>query len=318
MISENLENQDSLSLKLSKKKEKVSGVVREKPIPEEKKEAVKEMVEKVNSSRTVLIASCKGLPGQQFHDIKKKLRDKVEIKVARKNIINRAIDKIEKGAIKNLKEQVGSDIVIIFSNLDPFELSGLLAKNQSERKAKVGDIAPEDLEIEAGPTDLPPGPAISELGSVGLKVAVKDGKLEIMKGAIIARKGDQIKKNVASVLGKLDIAPIKVGFAPLAAYDSKEDKFYVDIAIDIEGTLKTLRDFIGKSLGFAVGIGYPTKETISHLIAKASAEEKVLEKLVKEKPVEEERKEEVKEEKVEGKKEESKEENTQKDTKEEA
>jgi large subunit ribosomal protein L10 len=303
-------------------------IVREKPIPEEKKEAVKEMVEKVSTSRTVLIASCKGLPGQQFHDIKKKLRDKAEIKVARKNIINRAIDKIEKGAIKNLKDQVKSDIVVIFSGLDPFELSGLLAKNQSERKAKAGDIAPEDLKIDAGPTDLPPGPAISELGSVGLKVAVKDGKLEIMKGAVIARKGEQIKENVASVLGKLNVTPIKVGFAPLVAYDSKEDKFYVDIAIDVEGTLETLREFIGKSLGFAFGIGYPTKETIRHLIAKASTEEKALAGLIKEEKVEEETKSEEKDsgnesagetdsQKSEEKKKESEEENAQKDTKEE-
>jgi len=255
-------------------------VIREKPIPESKKEIVDNLAKGIEGHRTVLIASCKGLPGQQFHEIKKKLRGKAEIRVAKKSAFNRAIDKIEKGAIKNLKEKVGADIVILFSDLDPFELSGILTENQSPAKAKSEDIAPEDIEIEAGPTDLLPGPAISELGSVGLKVAVKEGKLEIMKGAIVAKKGEKIKPNVASVLGKLNITPMKVGFRSLAAYDSKEDKVYFDIFIDKEGTLEELRNLLGKALGFAVGVEYPTKETVSYFISKASAEEKILEKLI--------------------------------------
>ena len=263
--------------------EKVKKVEREKPIPEEKKEIIKNFVENINKHRTVLIASCKGLPGKQFHEIKKKLRGKAEIKVAKKSAVNRAIDEIDKGAIKNLKKEVHADIVILFSDLDPFELSGILSENQSFRRARPGDKAPEDIEIEAGPTDLPPGPAISELGSVGLKVAVKEGKLEIMQGATVVKEGEEIKSNVASVLGKLDISPIKVGFLPLAAYDKQDDKVYVGIKIDKEGTLETLREMLGKALGFAVKVEYPAKETISYFIAKAAGEEKALEKILSEK-----------------------------------
>jgi len=281
-------------------------IVREKPISEAKKELVKELVDKISSYRTVLIASCKGLPGKQFHDIKKKLRGSVEIKVSKKSIIYRAIDKIEKGAIKNLKEQIEADVVILFSNLDPFELSAILSDSQSAAKAKPGDIAPEDIEIEAGPTDLIPGPAISELGSIGLKVAVKEGKLEIMKGKIVVKKGEEIKANVASVLGKLNITPMKVGFVPLAAYDAQDDRFYVNIVVDKKRTLEALQEMIGKALGFAINVSYVTKETISYLIAKASGEEKALEKLIKEKEEKVEEKEKPMEEEVEEKPEEKK------------
>jgi large subunit ribosomal protein L10 len=279
-VSENIENQDSLSSKLSKKREKVSGVVRDKPIPEIKKELVKELSDKIKSSRTVMIASCKGLPGQQFHDIKKKLRGKAEMIVARKSAINRAIDSIDKGAVKNLKNQIDANFVIMFSNLDAFELSGILTENLSQAKARPGDISPEDIEIEPGPTELPPGPAISELGSVGLKISVKDGKLEIMKGAIVVKEGEKINENVAGVLSKLNILPMKVGFTPLAAYDSVDDKVYVDIKIDREGTLETLREMLGKSLGFAVNLGYPTTETIGFIIGKAAAQERALSKVI--------------------------------------
>jgi len=268
-------------------------VARGKPIPEDKVETVKELSENMKNYRTTLIASCKGLPSKQFHEIKKKLRGKAEIKVAKKRSVNLAIDTVEKGYIKNLKKELGPDIVIFFSKLDPFELSGMLSDNKSPAKAKTGDIAPENIEIEAGPTELIPGPAISELSAVGLKVSVKEGKLEIMKGAIVAKKGEKISKIVANVLGKLNIMPMEVGFVPLSAYDSEDDKIYVGIKIDKEETLEELRGLVGDALGFAINVDYVVKETISYFISKASAEEKALEKLspkedkMKEKPTEE-------------------------------
>ena len=251
--------------------------VREKPIPEVKIRIVKELSEKMQKSRTVLLASCKGLPGKQFHEIKKKLRGKAEIRVAKISSVHKAIDSIERGTIKNLKSEVGADVVLFFSDMDPFELSGLLSDSQSPAKAKAGDIAPRNIEIEPGPTELIPGPAISELGSVGLKIIVKEGKLEIQRGAVVAKEGEVITPKVASVLGKLNIKPLKVGFIPLVAYDAKEDKIYLGIKVDKEAVLNELRDSVKKSLGFAVSIGYPTKETITYFISKAYNEAKALE-----------------------------------------
>ncbi len=248
-------------------------------VSSEKKALVKQIAEGLTKSRTVLLASCKGLPGKQFHEIKKKFRGKADMKVAKKTIILRAIDQVEKGAIKNLKSLVSADCVLLFSDIEPFELSGMLTESQSSRKAKTGDIAPEDLAIEPGPTDLPPGPAISELSGVGLKVAVKEGKLEIIKGAIVVKAGEEIKANVAAVLSKLNVSPIKVGFIPLAAYDSKDDAVYTNIVIDKEGTLDSLREMIKKALGFAVNINYPTEQTVKYFIAKAGREEKVISKI---------------------------------------
>lgn len=266
-------------------------IQREKPIPEFKKKIVGDFKEMMENNRTVLVASCKGLPGQQFHDIKKKLRGKAEIKFARKSAINRAIDETGKGALNNLKENMDSDFAMVFSDMDPFELSGLLTENESPSRAKAGDTSPEDIEIEPGPTELVAGPAISELQGVGLKVKVTDGKLEIIKGAVVVKEGEEINENVAGVLGKLDITPMKVGFIPLAAYDSKEDKVYTGIVIDKLGTLEEMKNLIGKALSFAINKEYTTKETISYFISKASSEEKALANLAPAEKTEESKKE---------------------------
>tara|TARA_Y100000310_G_scaffold341192_1_gene439571 strand:- start:677 stop:1732 length:1056 start_codon:yes stop_codon:yes gene_type:complete len=273
-----------------------------------KRELVVELVNEIKKSKTVLIASTKSLPSSQFQQIKKKLRGKVDIRVVKKSIILRAIGKIEKGVLQNLKENIGADVALFFSDLDAFELSGLLSENRSPSKAKAGDIAPEDVEIEPGTTDLMPGPAISELSGVGLKVAVEDGKIVIKKGAVIVKKGEEIEEAKAGVMAKLGIEPMKVGFEPLAAYDANDDKVYVGIKIDKERTLEELRSGISKALGFAVNVGFVNEKTVGFFIGKAGVEEKALAKLVEEKSAkpEEEKKEEVKEEKVEEKKEEPK------------
>lgn len=250
----------------------------------EKKKLIESLIEKIKNSKTILIASTKNLPSSQFQTIKKKLRGKAEIKVLKKSIVLRAIGASEKGALQNLKSHIGSDIAILFSELDAFELSGLLSENQSSAKARAGDIANEDIEIEPGPTDLIPGPAISELSSVGLKVAVEGGKLAIKQGAVVVKKGNVIEEKVASVLGKLNILPMKVGFVPIAAFDARGNKVYADIIIDKKGTLENLRESIGRSFGFAVNRGFICAETIKWFIVKAGIEEKSIEKITAKNP----------------------------------
>jgi len=254
--------------------------LREKEIPEYKIKLVQELANMMKGSKTVLIASTRGLPSSQFHEIKKRLRGKAEIKVAKKSAVIRAIEATKDESLQSLKEQIGADIALFFSNIDAFELSGLLAESQSATKAKAGDIALEDIRVEPGPTDLVPGPAISELSGVGLKVAVEGGKLAIKLPHTIVKAGEAIKENVAGVMAKLGITPMKVGFEPIAAYDSNSKKIYVGIKIDKNAALEELRESISKALGFAVGIEYVTKETLSFILGRAVREEKAIEALL--------------------------------------
>ncbi|MEK6852868.1 MAG: 50S ribosomal protein L10 [Nanoarchaeota archaeon] len=249
-------------------------------VSEEKKQIVKDLANLMQRNRTVMIVSSKGLPGKQFNEIKKKMRGLAELRVAKKSAVFKAIESVGKGGIQSLKQSISADYVILFSDTEPFELSSILMDFQSSRRAKAGEIAPNDIEIEPGPTDLVAGPAISELSNAGLKVKVTEGKLEIIKGAIVAKAGEAIKANVASVLGKLNVSPMKVGFIPIVAYDTKEDKTYSNLIIDKVGTLDKVRELIRKALGFAINIKYPTQKTMSYFIAKAGREEKVIEGLL--------------------------------------
>lgn len=257
-------------------------IIKTREVPGEKIKAVEELIKLINKSRAVIIVSIKNLPSSQFQLIKKKIKEHAIIKVMKKNIVGRVIDSIQKGAIKNLKKYSKEDTALIFSELDPFELSGILARNKTMARAKIGQTVEEDIIVEPGPTELVPGPIISELGALGLKFAIEDGKVSIKEKKVILKAGNKVNEAQASIMAKLDMKPIAVGLEPLIAYDSKEDRIYEEIKIDQDKTIEDMKQATGKSLALAVKIAYACKETIGFLLRKASSEEKVLSGLIKE------------------------------------
>lgn len=165
---------------------------------------------------------------------------------------------------------------ILFSEMDSYELAGELLKNKSPAKAKPGQIAEEEIVIPAGPTDLTPGPAISELGALGIQIQIKGGKIEIAKDKVLAKKGDSLSQGACDIMSKLDIKPFSVGYIPLSAFDNQKGVLYTNIEIDTEKAVLELVDSFSKALPFAVNLGYATNETIKHIITKAAIQEKAL------------------------------------------
>jgi len=273
-----------------------------KEIPKKKKERVEELAEFIKNHDSMLIVSIKNLPTKQLQLISKKLRDKAEVKVVKKSLLNRAIDKIEKGNVKNLKKYVDANTALLFSEIDPFELSAMLSKNKSKAKAKAGDVVKEEIVIEEGPTELTPGPVISQLGNMGIPFEIKEGKINIKERKVLLQAGEEVDGPKADMMSKLDMTPIDVGLTPIAAYCGKEDKLYENIEVDSEKTVEELKEKYPRALAFAVTIAFPCKETIGFILAKAASHEKALDALSGEDKTEE--KEGTKDEKEEESKEE--------------
>ena len=267
-------------------------------VPEGKLKSVKELENLINNKKTILITSIKNIPGGQFQEIVKKIRGKAIVKVPKKNLIFRAIDNSAKDSkeLSELKEKIGDSFAILFSDLDSFELAGELMKSQSPAKAKAGQEAPLDIEIPEGPTDMVPGPAVSELGALGIKIKIENGKITISEPKIIAKEGEKMKENAVALMNKLDIKPFKIGFVPVCAFDNEKKVLYTKIKIDPEETIEELRFAYGKALPFALEIGYVTQDTVKLMISKAGSEEKRLVRVISGEPEEETPVEETKEE----------------------
>ena len=249
-------------------------------VPKYKLDEVKKLAELIDSNNTLMIASIKSLPAKSFQKIKKKLSGKAIVKVVKKRALLKAIKSSKKEKIKELETYLKEDIASIISNIDPFELASILNESKIPVKAKAGQESDKDIEIEAGVTEIPAGPAVSEFGNLSVQVKVTGGKIEVMKSKVVVKKGSIISAGASSLLGKLDIHPFSVGFIPLIAFDSKSEKIYTTLLIDKNEVLTNLKDYFAKSRALAVNLGYVTTETIGLLLSKASSHGKALEILI--------------------------------------
>jgi large subunit ribosomal protein L10 len=250
-------------------------------VSQEKLKLVDELADLMTKKKTIMIVSIKGFPSSQLQSIRNKLRKKATVKIAKKNIVIRAIDKTEKGSLMNLKPFVEDGTALLFSDAEAFELAAELAENTIPAKARPGQIAPEEIIAEAGQTELVPGPVISEFGRFGIQIEVKDGKIAIRKNKAILKAGEVVTDDAASLMAKLEIVPFRMGLEAVAAYSAVTDKIYEHIKIDKKGTLEQLKVMFSKALGFALSIGYVCSDTIKLLIGKAGMQEKALSKLIK-------------------------------------
>ena len=240
-----------------------------------KEKDVNNLADSIKKSKTLMVASIKGLPSKQFQNIKKSIREHAEVKVAKKNIMMRALKIAD---VSGLDEYVGADCAFVISDLDAYELAGILAKKKTPVFAKAGQVAEDDIEVKEGPTNMVPGPAISELGALGLQVAVKDGKIAIKAPKVVITKGQTINENAASIFQKLNIMPFSVGLNINVAYDVASKKIFTELKIDPEGYTEDLKIASSKALGFAQKIVYICKETIGYFLVKGNAHGNALEK----------------------------------------
>ncbi len=248
-----------------------------------KKAKVKELAE-LMKKKTVMVISIKGLPSAQFQDIKKKLRSKAQVQVVKKSLVNFALGHCGIKELHDLVKHVDDSTAMLFSDKDAFEIAGVLADEKSPAKAKAGQIAPFDIEVKAGPTELIPGPDISALSAVGLAPKVENGKIAVMKDKVILKAGKEVTEAVASIMAKLDIIPFEVGIEPIAAFDNDEKKVYVDIKIDKDGMVEMIMNDFGRALPFAVEMGIMNETTIDFILSKAGVQEGIVSRIISGEP----------------------------------
>ncbi len=243
-----------------------------------KVEAVKRIAQVLKGAKCIMIVSIKSLPAAQFQKMKKELRGKADLEVAKKTILLRAMDASGIEGLEALKENVKEDSALLVSKDDGFELSAWFTENTSPIFAKEGQIAEDDIQVEEGPTELVPGPVISELGALGLQIMVEDGKIKIRKSKVAIKKGEKVNSSAASIFQKLGIKPFKVGIIPIAFFDVAAKKVYVGVKINKREQIDSLLIGYSRALGFATNIAYPTTQTIGMLLGKANAQANALNK----------------------------------------
>ena len=243
---------------------------REEP-RKEKIEAVEKLAETIKIYPVIGVLDLYKTPANALQKIKKELKGKAVIKVAKKSVLLRALEKSGK---TSLKDFITGYPALMLASLDPFRLYLFLQKKKTPAAAKPGDVPISDIEVKAGSTDLPPGPAISTLTKVGLHAKVEAGKIAIMKDKVVLKAGEKVTMDLASALQLLKLQPMEIGLNAVVFEENgivyKKEQLFID-EIKLSNDIQVA---IHNAFNLSINAEIPTKETIGFMLAKAQMQAK--------------------------------------------
>ena len=240
-----------------------------KMVKEEKKQQVEKLKQLIEQYPVIGIIDMHKLQSKQLQIIKKKMRGKAVITLTKKSILTHAIHATKKEKILELEKILPQQPGIAFTELGGFNFYGTINKMKSSTFAKAGDVAISDIVVSEGPTDLLPGPAITELTRVGIPAGVVDGKIAVKKERTVVKKGDAISAELAVALRKLKIEPMEVGINIVAIFDNGMIYTKESLSLVGEGYISKLKQAYTEALNLSVAVGYIAKENIKLLLVKA-------------------------------------------------
>jgi len=233
----------------------------------EKTKEVDEVKKLLKQYKSLGVASLQKVRAPQLQELKKKLEDNAHLRVTKNTLIRRAIDECkDKPGIEKLKDLLTGSNLFLFTELNPFKLVLLLEKSRVRTTAKAGDMAAEDVIVPAGNTGLPPGPIISQLGSVGLPTRIEAGSVWISRDTFLAKRGDVIDARLASVLSKLGLKPVEAGLSLRAMYDDGLIMTGEQLHLDLEATKRDVEMAHASAFNLSLNAAYPMAENAMFLI----------------------------------------------------
>ncbi len=251
-----------------------------KAVVEKKIKAVEDIKKLLSQYTTIAVVDLTSLPARQLQQVRKKLRGKVDFKITKKDFLRRALEVANNPKAKELLKHLGKEPALVFTNLNAFDLFKQFKSVRQNVAAKAGQLAPEDIWVQAGPTPFGPGPVISEFAQLKIKAKVVGGKIEVQQPSLVVKAGEPVPALAASILGRLGVTPVVIGVNLTVALE-KNDLYTKDVLdIDEEKYIGLIRSAYTDALKLGVAREIMTKEVAEYLLAKAEREAKALESKV--------------------------------------
>ncbi len=242
--------------------------LKERKIPQWKREEVAELMELLKTHKGFMIASIDGFPADKLHEIRKRMREEVKIRVTRNSLLSISISSAGLNA-EDLGEYLKGPNAVMFFNSNPFEVNIKLSKFKLKRFAVPGDKADEDVVIPAGDTGIPAGPMLSVFGKLKIQTRVQDGKIVIAKDTIVAKRGETIPAELAPILQKLGIQPVNLQLRIKAAFYEGRIIPGESLSIDLDQYRTELLRAHNESMALGMEAALPIPQLLSLSIASA-------------------------------------------------
>jgi len=242
--------------------------------PEWKKGIVERLKEYFRRYPVVAAAELSKARSAMLHEIRRRLRNQVEITVIKKSLARKAAEELgeERPNLTRFIDSIKGGALLLFTGMDPFKLSLLVQRNKVRVEARGGDVAESDIVVPAGNTGIPPGPVISEFSALKIPTKIDSGTIWITMDTVAARKGEVISPKLASLLSRLGVKPVETGLSLISAYSDGTVIAGEDLKLDLGEYRRRIIEAASNALNLAVNANIPTRESLPFIIARAYLE----------------------------------------------
>ena len=238
--------------------------------PKRKSQMYQQLQELPKQYKVLALVKMTKVRASQILTLRKKLKGEVEFFSIKDKVAQKAFEKIEVPGIKEIIEELTGQCLFMFTNMSPFKLNVLLAKNKIMLSARGGDISSIDIVVPAKNTGIAPGPMLTEFKEAGIPTKIDQGTIWIAKETTPVKKGEAINGKLAPLLGKLDIKPVEAGVALYSAIEGGVKYSEKELVIDVEKIRGEFALAHQQAVSLSIEAAYITPENIGQILSKAA------------------------------------------------
>ena len=238
--------------------------------PKKKTQMYQQLQELPKKYKVLSIIQMQKIRSTQILPLRKILKDDVEFVSIKDKIAKKAFAEMDVPGIKEIAKELSGQCMLIFTNMSPFKLNVLLAKNKIMMNARGGDIASVDVVVPAKNTGIAPGPMLTEFKNAGIPTKIDQGTIWIAKDSTPVLKGEVISEQLATILGKLDIKPVEAGILLYTALEDGIKYTEEEMVIDVEKVREQFGQAHKEAVSLSIEAAYITADNISQILGKAA------------------------------------------------
>ena len=238
--------------------------------PKKKTQMYQQLQELPKKYKSVALVKMNKVRSSQILPLRKTLKNEVEFVSIKNKVAQKALEDLDIPGIKEMTKELLDQCLFMFTNMSPFKLNVLLAKNKIMMAARGGDIASIDVIVPAKNTGIAPGPMLTEFKEAGIPTKIDQGTIWIAKDTTPVKKGEAINEKLATLLGKLDIKPVEAGISLYAALEDGFKYAEQEMIIDVEKIRNEFSQAHQEAVSLAIEAAYVTSDNISQILAKAA------------------------------------------------
>jgi len=238
--------------------------------PQGKTQMYQQLQELPKQYKVLALVKMTKVRASQILPLRKKLKGEVEFFSIKDKVAKKALEKVDVPGIKEMIGELTGQCLLMFTNMSPFKLNVLLAKNKIMLAARGGDVSSIDIVVPEKNTGIAPGPMLTEFKEAGIPTKIDQGTIWISKETTPVKKGGVINEKLAPLLGKLDIKPVEAGIALYSAIEEGFKYSEEEMVIDVEKIREEFAQAHQQAVSLSIEAAYITPENIGQILSKAA------------------------------------------------